>query len=67
LLKNVVQSRNYIAQELLDNEIASRSFFKDSLTENYYSKDERLLHKAIHQLEQLIVIYNWNQENQAWS
>jgi len=34
LLKGVVESRNYIAHELLANEIAYRSFFKDSIPEN---------------------------------
>lgn len=66
LLKSVVETRNYIAHELLANEIVYLSFLKDSIPENYYSKEERSLHKAIYQLEQLIVIFNWTQENEGW-
>src|SRR6478609_8986448 len=53
LLHGVVEYRNYIAHQLLANEILFKSFMKGSLPENHYSKEARRLYKAIYALEQL--------------
>lgn len=65
LLENVVQSRNYIAHELLVNKSVLNSILKN-MPANHYSRDERLLDKSIIELEQLLFLYDLIEENNAW-
>lgn len=66
LLNNVVEYRNYIAHELLSNEILYRSLTGNKVSKNHYSKGLRQLDKAILELEQLIIIFRWTEENDEW-
>jgi hypothetical protein len=66
LLESVVDYRNYIAHELLVNVGLMKALFKEILPDDNYSKDHRLLHKAINELEQLVFLFDWTQENNAW-
>jgi len=66
LLKSVVDYRNYIAHELMANVGLMGALFKEVLPKDHYSKDHRLLHKAIYELEQLVFLFDWNNENDAW-
>jgi len=66
LLESIVQSRNYIAHELLLNKSLLNSIIK-SVPANHYTKDERILDKSIIELEQILFLYDLIQENNAWS
>jgi|SRR5690554_4864068 len=65
LLESVVDYRNYIAHEILLNFALIKSI-TDNLKTNNYSKDERILDKAILELEQLIFLFDWSNQNNAW-
>lgn len=67
LLKNVVKHRNYIAHELIANLGLIQVNFKDIIPEKHYSKDHRLLHKAILGIEELVFLFDWTNENDAWN
>ncbi|MCC7521731.1 MAG: hypothetical protein IT220_08875 [Flavobacteriaceae bacterium] len=64
-LESVVEYRNYIAHEILANFALMRSVI-DNVETNHYSKDERTLDKAILELEQLIFLFDWTNQNNAW-
>ncbi|MDI9256877.1 hypothetical protein [Flavobacterium sedimenticola] len=64
-LESVVKSRNYIAHEILANFALMRSI-TDNLETSHYSKDERILDKAILELEQLIFLFDWTNQNNGW-
>jgi len=64
-LENVVEYRNYIAHEILANFALMKSVI-DNVETNHYSKDERTLDKGILELEQLIFLFDWTNQNNAW-
>lgn len=65
LLESVVESRNYIAHEMLTNYVLMRSVSENLKTESY-SKDIRFLDRAIYELEQIIFLFDWTNHNNAW-
>lgn len=66
LLDSVVDSRNYIAHEILANELLLNSILKEKISKRYFTKDYRILSKAIFELEQLTFLFDWTQENNGW-
>lgn len=63
LLDSVVEYRNYIAHELVANE----AFIK-SLTGGESGQLEKgTLEKGIYELEQIILLYDWCEEHDAWT
>ncbi len=60
-LNSLVEVRNYIAHELLAKEALLRS-----LINNTSRLEERHLERGIYELEQLILIFDWQEENFAW-
>ncbi len=66
LLKSIVDYRNYIAHELLSNNALMKVLYNKLIPENHYSKEHRVLHKAIYELEQLIFLFDWTNENNGW-
>ncbi len=62
LLESVVNYRNYIAHELLANQIIMEGLIKD-----YSGRFEfRELQHGIYELEQIALFYDWCQENNSW-
>lgn len=66
LLKGVVESRNYVAHEILANRGLYLSILGDSIPDNHYDKEYRNLHKAIYELEQLVFLFQWTDEKNGW-
>jgi len=66
LLGHIVESRNYIAHELISDELILKSMFPESIPKNHYSKNHRFLHKAIFELEELAVVFDWLNKEDAW-
>jgi hypothetical protein len=62
LLQSVVDYRNYIAHELLANEAILRSL----LAGDSARFELRQLEKGTYELEQLMYLYEWTDEHQAW-
>jgi hypothetical protein len=62
LLESVVNYRNYIAHELLANEAILRSL----LSGESARFEVRQLEKGTYELEQLMFLYDWTEEHQAW-
>ncbi|MBF4222565.1 hypothetical protein PL85_18630 [Vibrio anguillarum] len=60
-LSRVVDYRNHMAHEFLANDALIQSFAEFSDHKRF-----RELYKAIYELEQLIVLYDWCEENQGW-
>ncbi|EIO3971325.1 hypothetical protein ACOIWI_004436 [Vibrio vulnificus] len=60
-LSSVVDYRNHLAHEFLASDAITQSFANFSEHKRF-----RELHKAIYELEQLIVLYDWCEENQGW-
>ncbi|ELI0612312.1 hypothetical protein Q8V59_004238 [Vibrio vulnificus] len=60
-LSSVVDYRNHMAHEFLANDAIIQSFAD-------FSEHKRFgeLYKAIYELEQLILLYDWCEENQGW-
>ena len=60
-LSSVVDYRNHMAHEFLANDAITQSF-------SDFSDHKRFgeLYKAIYELEQLILLYDWCEENQGW-
>ncbi len=60
-LSSVVDYRNHMAHEFLANDAITQSFAD-------FSDHKRFgeLYKAIYELEQLILLYDWCEENQGW-
>ena len=61
---SVKDARNYIAHELISNEAIWHSLVESKL--EHYSKGARKLDKAIYEIEQLMFILEWNDENGEW-
>jgi hypothetical protein len=61
LLDSLVQSRNYIAHELLAN-----NALLNSLVELSPRIEGRELWKATYELEQIIILHDWCVEHNAW-
>ncbi|MBE0637335.1 MAG: hypothetical protein IH598_02305 [Bacteroidales bacterium] len=66
LLESVVDYRNYIAHEILANRGIYLAIAGDLIPDGYYDKEHRHLHKAIYELEQLVFLFQWTYENDAW-
>ena len=62
LLDSVVRYRNYIAHDLLTNEAMLRSL----LCGDAARFEIRHLEKATYELEQLMFLYEWTDEHEAW-
>ncbi|WP_405352059.1 hypothetical protein [Nonlabens sp. Asnod3-H03] len=61
---SVKDARNYIAHELISNEAIWISLAGSK--PDHYSKGARTLDKAIFEIEQLMFILEWNDENGDW-
>ena len=62
-LESVVDLRNYIAHELLANEALLRR-----MTGGESGRlEKRHLEKGIYELEQIILIFDWQEEHDAWT
>lgn len=66
LLNSVVYYRNYIAHNMLANKALIHGIIGQVPNENHYDKDQRLLDKAILELEQLIFLFDWTNEHDGW-
>jgi hypothetical protein len=66
LLRSLVNYRNYIAHELLANELLSHILYKKLKPKKHYSKELRQLHKGIYELEQLMFLFTWTHQNNCW-
>ena len=60
----VKDDRNYIAHELLANEMILESL--NSKSDYSSTKNLRILQKAIIEIEQLMFIFDWNEEHGEW-
>ena len=62
LLENVVDYRNYVAHEFIANEM-----MLSAILQGQSSKLEiRHFQKGVFELEQLLFLYEWNEENGGW-
>ena len=61
---SVKDARNYIAHELISNEAIWHSLAGSN--PEHYSKGARTLDKAVYEIEQLMFILEWNDENGEW-
>jgi hypothetical protein len=66
LLKSVVDYRNYIAHEILANESLMNGLLAELQIEGRFTKNHRILTKAIYELEQISLFFDWTNENNAW-
>lgn len=66
LLKSVIEYRNYIAHELLANRVLIQDMLQSQFPSDHYDKDQRLLDKAIYELEQLVFLFIWTNSNNTW-
>lgn len=66
LLGGVVESRNYIAHEILANESILNGMLSNSSIEGSFTKNKRFLWKAIHELEELCFLFDWTNKNNGW-
>jgi hypothetical protein len=62
LLESVVRYRNHIAHELLANHAMLRSI----LGGDDGRLEQRQLDKGIYELEQIVFLYDWCEEHNAW-
>jgi hypothetical protein len=62
LLKSVVKYRNYIAHEFLVND----AMLKNMLGGDTGRLELRRLEHGIYELEQIVFLYNWCEEHNAW-
>ena len=60
----VKEARNHIAHDLLANEFIWRTLV--DVPDDHYTKSARKLDKSIFELEQLMFILEWNDENGTW-
>ena len=60
-LESVVEHRNYIAHEFLANNAITRSIANFSDQKLYGN-----LFRATYELEQIIILYDWCEENNSW-
>lgn len=63
LLESVVEYRNHIAHELLANDVTLRYL----LDGDSGRLEARQLEKGIYELEQIVFLYDWCEEHDAWS
>jgi len=66
LLKGVVDSRNYLAHEILANEALMNGMLNKLFVQGRFSKNQRILWKAIDELEQICFLFDWTNENNGW-
>lgn len=66
LLESVVDKRNYIAHEILANRGLYLAIAGDKMPKKYYDKEYRTLRKAIYELEQLVFVFDWTNQNNGW-
>ena len=60
-LESVVKHRNYIAHEYLANNAITQSMANFSNRKLYGD-----LFRATYEFEQIIILYNWSEENNSW-
>jgi len=63
LLEQLVGQRNDIAHEMLANSALMNSLFESY---EFSNKDERTLAKATYCLENIIFLFDWTNQNEAW-
>ena len=66
LIKGVVDSRNYIAHEILANEALMNGMLNKFNVQGVFSKNQRILWKAINELELTCFLFDWTNENNGW-
>jgi hypothetical protein len=66
LLKGVVDSRNYIEHEILANEALMNGMLNKLNVQGGFSKNQRILWKAINELEHICFLFDWTNENNGW-
>lgn len=62
LLKEFVKQRNYIAHEMLAKNAIFRSM-APNMSDRFEFKE---LQEPVYQLEQLLIVHDWLEENDAW-
>lgn len=67
ILKNTVDNRNYIAHDILANKFLFHELLGDYIPDNHYDKETRRLDKFIIELEQLVFLFGWTNENKGWN
>ena len=67
LLKGVADSRNHIAQEILANEALMNGMMNKLNVQGEFSKNQRILWKAINDLEHICFLFDWTNENNGWN
>jgi replicative DNA helicase len=63
----LIEYRNYIAHELLFDDALTKSLLSNNASKNHYSKNHRILYKAILELEQLVFLFDWTNANDRWN
>jgi hypothetical protein len=66
LLNDLVEQRNYVAHELLANEIVYFALLRRGRPKAFYSKELRFLQKSIIHLEVVLFLFRWIERNNAW-
>ncbi|MBO3116803.1 hypothetical protein J4050_08595 [Winogradskyella sp. DF17] len=66
LLKGVTDSRNHIAHEILANEALMNGMMNKLNVQGAFSKNKRILWKAINELEHVCFLFDWTNENNGW-
>lgn len=67
LLDNVVSDRNHIAHDFLANEFLTNQFMVKAKIKGHFTRQNRILQKAIFELEQIIVFFIWVDKNKSWT
>jgi len=66
LLKGIVDSRNYIAHEILASEALMNGKLKILSIQGGFSKNQRILWEAIYEIENVCFLFDWTNENNWW-
>ncbi|PKO95508.1 MAG: hypothetical protein CVU12_09775 [Bacteroidetes bacterium HGW-Bacteroidetes-7] len=66
LLMGVVDSRNHIAHEILANEAIMNGMLRKLNVNVAFYKYQRILWKAIIELEQICFLFDWTNEHNGW-
>jgi hypothetical protein len=63
----LIEYRDYIAHELLFDDVLTKSLLGNNASKNHYSKNHKTLYKAILELEQLVFLFDWTNANNGWN
>jgi|SRR5688572_14559229 len=66
LLDGIVDSRNYIAHEILANAFFFASILGKGGGRAHYTKHQRILTRATYELEQVFFLLEWTEDNGGW-